>query len=109
MAMTIDTNVNFTPTNTSDTGTQNDYNPSGWSGVACLVAISGTLNLTGMAASNVGRLMAFALSNAITTTVEDAGSSATTRFASDCDCTGTAKAARLMWYDPTSQRWRAVM
>ena len=93
------------------TANQNDWYPSGAGAVDVIrIDTDASRNFTGFgfAAAYKTILVVNAGSNPAVFKNEDASSTAANRFAFGADLTLASKQAVMMWYDPTSLRWRLV-
>lgn len=93
------------------TGNQDDYNPTGLDTASVLRLDSdGDYNITGLTAQDDGTLLyVFNVgSNILTLTNEDASSTAANRFALADDLVLNPNEGAILWYDTTSDRWRAA-
>ncbi len=90
---------------------QNDYDPAGLAGAALLrLAGDAARELTGLSGGGTGRVVALLNvgSHALVLRNGHAGSSAANRFSLPADVTLGARAAAVLWYDATDERWRLL-
>lgn len=93
------------------TSNQNDYNPSGASAADVLrISTDASREITGFAfpAAHKTILVVNVGSDSAVFKNENASSTAANRFSFGADLTLATLQAVMMWYDPTSSRWRVV-
>lgn len=93
------------------TSTQNNYAPTGHASANVFrLSSDASRSITGLAGGTAGRVVTFLNvdANDITLEDEDAGSTDTNRFALDSDLVIAADCGAVLWYDPTSSRWRLM-
>lgn len=93
------------------TSSQNNYNPTFYSGSLVLrINSDASRNITGLAGTQTGKMVYLVNvgSTDIVLKTEDASSTAGNRFALHTDITMQANHSVQLWYDGTSSRWRAL-
>lgn len=95
------------------TSDQDDYNPTGLAAASILrISTDTQRTITGIAGGTAGRILIVACIGPgnLILAHEDTGSSAANRFsfASSLDIIMAPGWARMLWYDATASRWRAL-